>query len=385
MRIAIVTETWPPEVNGVALTVQGLVAQLGAQGHQIDLIRPRPGDRQAAPTPSAAVTPWLDELLVGGAALPRYPGLRIGLPAGGALRERWTRARPDALYVATEGPLGWSALKVAQSLGIASATGFHTRFDDFAKHYGAAWLTPLVFAWLRRFHNHAQATLVATEELLEFLRARGFSQVLKLARGVDTAQFSPAHRDSQLRARWGVDDAGLVVVHVGRLAPEKNLGLLFRAFRAVQTRQPAAKLVVVGDGPSKGAFASANPDVIFTGTLRNQELARHFASGDLFVFPSLTETFGNVTLEAMASGVPVVAFDYGAAREHLRHRTDGMAVAVGNDDALIEATQALADLASVRRAMGAAACARVAPLNPARVAADLAGLLASLKAPRKAA
>lgn len=369
MRIAIVTETWPHEINGVALTVQSFVEHLSAQGHDIDLVRP---DQDAPPAP---LPPHADELTVRGAAIPRYPGLRFGLPAGATLKARWLRHRPDAVYIATEGPLGWSAMRAANALRLPVATGFHTRFDDFVAHYGARWLTPVVFAWMRRFHNRGDATLVPTRELETFLRGSGFQHPMRLARGVDTRLFDPGRRDPALRAGWGLADDDLAVVHVGRIAPEKNLELAVEAFEAIRAEQPRARFVWIGDGPARAALEAAHPDHVFAGMRRGEDLARHFASADLFLFPSLSETFGNVTLESLACGVPVVAFDYGAAREHVRDGVDGRVVPTGRPDAFRDAALALARDPARRRRMAASGRALTRALDPAAVAAELARLL----------
>ncbi|WP_372012881.1 glycosyltransferase family 4 protein [Pseudoxanthomonas sp. 10H] len=372
MRYALVTETWPPEVNGVALTVQGLAHGLRARGHAVEVVRPRqPGDAR-----SAAEDGTLATLLLRGAALPRYPGLRFGLPATRLLARHWLQAPPDAVYVATEGPLGWSALRAAARLGIPVASGFHTRFDHYMRDYGMPWLEGTALSWMRRFHNRADATLVPTLELQEFLQARGFERVVRLARAVDSAQLSPSSRDDALRAAWGADAGTLVAIHVGRIAPEKNLDLAVRAFRAIQRQRPDARFVWVGDGPAREALARANPDFVFCGVRRGAELARHFASGDLFLFPSRSETFGNVTLEAMASGVPTVAFDSGAAREHLVHGVHG---ALADTDAgFVDAATRLAGDDLVLRAMGRAGRTAMLRLRPEQVAADFDALLAAL-------
>ena len=373
MQVAIVTETWPPEINGVALTVQSLARGLRTLGHAVEVVRPRRTEDQAQGADA------FDELLVTGASLPRYPGLRFGLPAQARLVAHWRARRPDAIYIATEGPLGHSALTAARRLGIPACTGFHTRFDDFARHYGVGWLTPLVFAGMRRFHNRAAATLVPTRELADFLSARGFRHVRQLARAVDTSAFHPRHRDDALRADWGVDAEAPAIVHVGRLAAEKNLDLLVRAFRAIRKHQPRARLVVVGDGPERARLAAAHPDIVFTGLRHGDDLARHYASADLFLFPSKTETFGNVTLEAMASGVPVVAFDYGAAREHITDMDVGARVPFGDGDAFVVAASELAGDPQRRARMTVQARRAVEDLDPARVSANFAALLASLR------
>jgi glycosyltransferase involved in cell wall biosynthesis len=369
MRYAIVSETWPPEVNGVALTVQGLEQGLRGRGHDVTVVRPRQDDDSIA---------HADTLLVRGAALPRYPGLKFGLPATRKLTRLWNATRPDAIYVATEGPLGWSALRAARRLGIPAATGFHTRFDTYMRDYGAAFLQQTALRWMRRFHNGGQATLVPTQELAGFLQAHGFANVVRLPRAVDTMQFDPNKRDRNLRSEWGLGDEDSAAIYIGRIAPEKNLGLAVRAFRELQRTCPTARFVWVGDGPSREQLARDNPDFIFCGVQRGEALARHFASGDLFVFPSHSETFGNVTLEAMASGVPTVAFDYGAAREILRDGVHGAAIADGDDAGFIAACSRIACDGTLRRAMGAAARDAVSGLRPEQVAADFDRILQSL-------
>lgn len=370
LRVAIVSETYPPEVNGVALTVHALEEGLRSLGHPLQVIRPCRAGEATHSDNARLVLPSLP--------LPGYPGLRIGLPAAGSLRAHWRLQRPDVVYVATEGPLGWSALSAARRLRIPVATGFHTRFDDYAARYGAPWLRGAVFAGLRRFHNRANATLVPTAELAQFLGARGFRDIALLQRAVDTVQFHPAHRSPALRAQWGVDDDTPVLIHVGRIAPEKNLDLAITAFRQAQQAQPRARFVLVGDGPDRAALARAHPDLIFSGTQRGASLSQHFASADLFVFPSLSETFGNVTLEAMASGIASVAFDYAASAEHLRDGEHGAAVAFGNAPAFVAATAVLAADPQRCRRMGRDARAAVSHLRPDTVARRFSQLLQQL-------
>jgi len=379
MRIAIVTETWPPEVNGVALTVHSLAQGLGALGHAIEVVRPRQEVRD-----STDAADGFDQILMPGAALPRYPGLRFGLPAHRRLHRRWSKQRPDVLYIATEGPLGLTALGAARRLRIPVSTGFHTRFDDYARHYGFGFLTPIVYAYLRRFHNRADATLVPTVELAAFLETNRFRNVRLLRRGVDTRQFHPGRRDAALRRAWKLGDDDIAVIYVGRIAPEKNLDLAVRAFRAIQRRHPSARYVLVGDGPARRALAAANPDFIFAGTLRGDDLARHYASGDLFLFPSLSETFGNVTLEALASGVPVIAYDYGAAREHMRAADVGACITRDDADSFVQAAVALTDDLPRLRRLRVSARAAVEALDPSSVAASFADLLAELTMRRAA-
>jgi glycosyltransferase involved in cell wall biosynthesis len=271
-------------------------------------------------------------------------------------------------------------VRTARRLGIPVATGFHTRFDAYAGAYGLRSLTPLVRSWLRLLHNSAGATVVPTHELREWLEREGFERVRVVARGVDTALFDPGRRSARLRERWGVGPDGLAVIYVGRIAAEKNLELAARAFARIRERHSTARFVWVGTGPKADEWRRAHPEYLFAGLRLGEDLAEHFASADLFLFPSLTETFGNVTLEAMASGVPTVAFDYGAARVHLRDGEQGRLVAREDDNAFIAAAAAVAGDAQMRRRMGESARRTALALSPRRVARDFVGLLSDLPA-----
>jgi glycosyltransferase involved in cell wall biosynthesis len=220
MRIAMVTETYPPEVNGVARTVQEMVEGLRRRGHTIRLARPRQG---------AADRPYLDgnlqEWLGRGIAIPRYPQLKMGIPAKGALLRQWRDWRPDIVHIATEGPLGWSALAAAEALSIPVASDFHTNFHWYSHHYGVGWLARPVMAYLRRFHNRAGCTLVPTGEMAAELVSCGIRGLRVVGRGVNPAVFSPAKRSTELRARWGATEDTPVALCVSRFAPEKNFPL----------------------------------------------------------------------------------------------------------------------------------------------------------------
>ena len=335
-HVCIVTETYAPEINGVASTLGRLASGMRARGHTVSLVRPR------QPIDVARRRPEPGTLLVTGMRLPGYKGLQLGLPAGAALRAAWSRNRPDAVYVATEGPLGWSAARAGAALGIRVCSGFHTNFDRYVRHYGAGWLRRPVAAYLRRFHNTTAGTLVSTEGLRDELRAAGFERLGVLGRGVDRVRFDPGRRSPALRAAWGATHEDLVALYVGRLAPEKNVELAVAAYRAMQQTGWGLRFVVVGDGPLGATLASAHPDLVFRGFRTGDDLAAHYASADVFLFPSETETFGNVTLEAMASGLAVVAYDYAAAHVHVEHGVTGVLVEPGDRDGFIRAATALA-------------------------------------------
>lgn len=345
LRVAVVTETWPPEVNGVAQTMAQVVRGLRERGHLLQLVRPCQGaDDHAIEDDRYA------EVLTRSLPLPRYPQLRMGLPCAGALKKLWTRQRPDAVHIVTEGPLGWSALRAAEQLKLPVVSDFRTNFHAYSRHYGVGWLRAPAMAYLRHFHNRTACTMVPTEALRSELAAAGFKRLAVVARGVDTQLFNPARRSTALRASWGAGTDTLVVMCVGRLAPEKNLDLLLAAADAMRGDQPQLRLVLVGDGPDRARLARQCPGAHFAGVRRGDDLAAHYASADAFVFPSTSETFGNVIPEAMASGLAVLAFDHAAAGQLLRHGDNGLLVGPGDSAGFCRMAQRLAaDQALVRR------------------------------------
>jgi len=358
LRIAVVTETYPPEVNGVAMTVGRLVNGLQARNHQVQLIRPRQNaDDQPHPTAT------LSEHLQRGIALPRYEGLKMGLPAKSGLTRLWTRQRPDVVQIATEGPLGWSALAAANKLRLPVASDFHTNFHSYSSHYGFGLLRRAIVAHLRKFHNKSAVTLVPTEGIRRELLSYGYENLEIIGRGVDTALFHPGRRDTALRTRWGVTGGQTVVLYVGRLAPEKNLALVFRAFDAMRETDPLVRLVLVGDGPERAVWQGKRPDAIFCGTQIGEALAAHYASADVFLFPSLTETWGNVTIEAMASGLAVLAYDCAAAEEVIRHGENGLKAPPEDETAFVDQAISLAQSQALQQRLGRAAAARAAQLS----------------------
>ena len=353
LRLALVTETYPPEVNGVAMTVARLVDGLRARGHQLQLVRPRQHAHEAGV--SATATDPFHELLLRGLPIPRYPQLKMGMPAGRALLRRWKWQRPDLVHIATEGPLGWSALQAALQLGLPVTSDFRTNFHAYSQHYGIGWLHRPIMSYLRSFHNRTHCTMVPTEGLRQSLIQEGLHNVAVVARGVDTQQFTPERRSDALRATWGAGPQTRVVACVGRLAPEKNLELQLRAIDAMHSSQPDSRLLLVGDGPLRAALQARCPQAVFAGNRSGDDLAAHYASADVFVFPSVTETFGNVTPEAMASGLPVLAFDYAAAGRLIRHGDNGLVAPLRDSDAFIAQARWLALQADRGAALGRAA------------------------------
>jgi glycosyltransferase involved in cell wall biosynthesis len=336
-------------------------------------VRPRQGQ---ADLPNSQ--PGIEELLTPGVPLPLYQQLRMGFTWPGTLVQRWRRWRPDLVHVATEGPLCWSAVQAARRLGLPVSSDLRTNFHAYSRHYGMGWLHGPVLAYLRGFHRRTRCTMVPTEALRRELAAQGFEDLRVVARGVDTQLYAPERRSEALRATWGAAPDDLVLVCVGRLAAEKNLTVLIAAYEQLRQHDPRARLLLVGDGPLRTALQARCPQAIFAGQRSGSDLAAHYASADLFAFPSLTETFGNVTPEAMASGLPVVAYDYAAAGQLLRQGESGLLVPPGDAGAFIDAVTALAADPARRRALGAQARATAITLGWDDVVARFEALLLQL-------
>lgn len=342
LRILLVTETYPPEINGVAMTTQRLVAGLRARGHWVGVVRPRQRLEHGE----------ADTWLVRGLPIPKYPGLRLGLPAWRQLGKIMEQQRPDLVHVVTEGPLGWAAVLAARSRRLPLTSGYHTHFAQYSRHYGVGWLMPLISGWIDALHRRCQATLVPTPDLAEALTARGIPNVHSIGRGVDTGLFNPARRDAELRDLWGLDDNDLACLFVGRLAPEKNLELVIQAYDAIAAKHPGTRMVWVGYGPSLAGLRAAHPHHVFAGPRTGEDLAAHYASADLFLFGSLSETWGNVITEALASGLGVVTYRRAAAEILIENGVNGFAIESHDVNAFITTAQALAAKPALRRRLG---------------------------------
>lgn len=313
LHITLISETFPPEINGLATTLGRLSEGLLQRGHQVELVRPRVSMHK--------------------------------------LIRRWRRQRPDVLYIATEGPLGLSALRAARRLGITVVSGFHTNFQEYASEYGLGLLARLLTQYLRWFHRRTHTTLVPSISQHVELQRRGFDNLTLLGRGVDSQLFNPGRRSQTLREQWGLEENDIALLHVGRLGPEKNLGVLQRCLHAARLSYPQRniRLIVVGDGPQRSALQHQLPDARFCGVQQGEALAEHYASADIFLFPSLTETFGNVVLEALAAGLGVVAYDQAAAAQHIRHGHSGALAMPGDEEAFVDACNWLVEDAEALR------------------------------------
>ena len=348
-RLAVVTETYPPEVNGVAMSMARVVDELHRRNHDVQLIRPRQKPQ------SASSHPHVDEVLTRGLPVPLYPNLRMGVPSKRALVQLWAKHRPDVVHIATEGPLGWSALQAAQHLELPVTSDYRTNFHAYGRHYKVGLFSKAILGYLRKFHNRCDATMAPTEHIRRLLADQGFERLHAVGRGVDTQRFDPARRSDMLRGEWGAGPDDLVCGYVGRLAPEKNLAAVVAAFRALLRQHPRSRLVWVGDGPMRAELLARVPEAHFVGQRSGDDLATHYASLDVFLFPSLTETFGNVTTEALASGCAVAAFRSAAAGELIDTGLNGVLAQDESEAAFVAAAlQAGQDLAT-RRRLGAGA------------------------------
>lgn len=272
MKILVATDAWHPQVNGVVRTYERLTEEAARLGHEITLLTPAEFNTVPCPT---------------------YPEIRLSLPGYNYIIERLDLINPDAVHIATEGPIGWMTRRYCKKRGVPFTTSFHTRFPEYvSSRFGvpASW----IYAWQRYFHNAGEGVMVASGSLARDLEARGFQRIMPWTRGVDTELFRP--RDVRI-----FGSGKPVFVYVGRVAIEKNI----EAFLALDLD---GQKVVVGAGPQLETLKSKYDNVIFTGKLSGDALAEAYASADVFVFPSLTDTFGIVLLEAMASGVPVAAY-----------------------------------------------------------------------------
>jgi glycosyltransferase involved in cell wall biosynthesis len=350
LNIAVVTETYPPEINGVANTLKYTVAGMLSRGHRVHVIRPR---QQGDDQPSRRTA--YSETLVNGFGLPMYRELRFGSPARFTIGKLWKQQRPDVIYISTEGPLGFAALMAALNHDIPVVSGFHTHFENYSRYYHLGILENLILGYLRFFHNRTRRTLVPTAALAADLRAKKFQNISIFPRGVDTELFSPARRRHDLRRQWGVGEDDIVVLYVGRLAAEKNLKLAEQAFRQMQRQHDRLRFVLVGDGPERGNLETQNPDFVFCGNQTGETLAEHYASGDVFLFPSMSETYGNVILEALASGLPVIGYDYASLAEVIRDAENGYTAPLGNEAQFIKAAQQMVRKPDSIRAMSVAA------------------------------
>ena len=371
VRIGLVSDTYTPQVNGVTTVVRRIVSLLRAQGHEALVVAPR--------YPSMAAPPDLRELRIPSLPFPLYPDIRLSLPPFRQVTDFFDAAPPDVVHVHTEGALGLAGRRWALRQKVPLVTTFHTNFPEYSRHYGVGFLEPLVWRWLRWFHRPARVTFTPGQAVRDDLARRGLPQATLWGRGVDPHFFHPGRRDHSWR-RWlaGGDDT-LIVLHVGRLAHEKNLGALIEAWRQTyEVLGQRATFVVAGEGPERRRIESHLPFVRLLGFLPREDLATLYASADVSVFPSHTETCGLVALEAMASGSAVIAADAGGFRESIQAGTTGLLVPAHEPRGYRDAIVALAGDPAGRFALAAAARDYALSRDVARENAELLDCYAGL-------
>lgn len=327
LKIAIVTETWPPEINGVALSLMQLCRGLQNQGHKILLIRPEQKAQCYDFVPNK-------ECLVNGQSIPKYPDMKFGWPQFLKVSQAISAFTPDVVHIVTEGPLGFTALHAAKTRRIPVSSGFHSQFQEFSRFFDLAFLVKPIQSYLRWFHNATQLTCVPSRDTEIALREFGVTcPLVVVGRGIDTDRFSSQRYSAQLRQQWGADENTTVLIYVGRLSSEKEVNVVIDAYSALRKQsQRQVKLVLVGDGPDRSRLEKmpGAEHVIFMGSLSGTQLAEAYASANVFVFASQVETFGNVVIEAMASGLPIIAYDYACAQLHGKHTQTGWLCSIGD-------------------------------------------------------
>lgn len=360
-RALYCTDTYPPQVNGVSVVTALSVQGLRQRGWEVEVIAPRYPESQQNPFVSVG-TPSLDAewtTAVPSLPMPLYPDLRLAAPPAAAIHTVLERFKPDIVHVATEFMIGRTGQRLAMQRAIPVVSSYHTDFSRYAASYGMPWLRRPVSQYLARFHRRSRRVYTPGHPAREELGRLGVTDVEVWGRGVDITTFHPARKDLGLRRAYAADDA-LLLLHVGRLAPEKGVERILDAFRAarleVGSRTPM-HLVIAGSGPREPALRRmADQHVTFLGNLdRARVLPRLYASADAFLFASETETLGLVILEAMASGIPVVATPAGGVADHLVDGQNGLAFAAGDTAEMTRAIVRLAQSPRLRRqlALGA--------------------------------
>ncbi len=346
MRIALFSDTYPPQRNGVALILDRLVRHLSERGDEVLVVAPEAGDGND----TVALPDGAELVRVPGMPLPRYPDLKVAAPFSRGVARRVRPFQPDVIHLVTEWGVGLLGLRAARRLGRSAVASFHTYIPRYLPYYGFGWASETCWRYLRWFHNQAAVTFSPSEATRSILLDRGIRNVRIWSRGVDLERFNPAHRHSGTRLRHGPDDA-LHLLYVGRLTPEKDLPVLFEAYQRINSVRPDLKvqLVLAGDGAYSPRTRAAAPlGVTFAGYLENERLGAAYASADVFVFPSRTETLGNVVLEALASGLPVVGVAEGGILENVRDGVNGLLSHPGSADSFARRILELAENPSLR-------------------------------------
>lgn len=331
IHVAVITATFPPDINGVSRVVRMLVDGLLAEGHTVTLIVPKCSKPER-------VNYKHDNLVmkqVLGAPIPMYPELKVGLTTPRSVRKFLEKNKPDIAYIATEESLGMVSLAACKKLKIPTVSGFHTNFDQYTASYGVGFAMKPLIKVLTNFHNKNHVTVTFSDESVDRIKKSGVKNVEKIQKGIDSELFHTKRRSNDFRKSIGVTDKDMLIAYIGRAAAEKNIPLSIKAFREMQAVLPSAKMLVVGDGPVRKKLEKENHDIVFVGAKSGEELAQAYASADVFLYASETETFGNVVPEAMSSGGVVVTYDYAAGKMFIDHGVNGYVVPLSDEKRFI--------------------------------------------------
>lgn len=347
-RVALFTGAYNHIADGVSLTLNRLVDYLERRGTKVRVFAPTVDDPPVdhhgtlVPVPSFRA--------------PGRPDYRVSLGLSPSVRRQLEAFRPTLFHIATPDLLGYQALQLAQDWDVPVVSSYHTHFSSYLKYYHLSFLEGMLWTYLRHFYQQCKHVYVPSPSIADELRAHGITDGIRLwPRGVETDTFNPSHRSMAWRRHLGIGDDEVVVSFVSRLVWEKGLDVYADVIARLEAAQIPHRSLIVGDGPARRELEAQLPNTLFTGYLSGDALARAYASSDVFLFPSDTETFGNVVTEAMASGLPTVCANAGGSADHVEHGTTGYLAPAGDADAFFDATAHLVTDAALRQRMGAAA------------------------------
>jgi phosphatidylinositol alpha 1,6-mannosyltransferase len=351
MRIAIFSEVYWPMVSGVGVTLDRLTRELKLRGHEVRVYSASYAlPEGTSDRPEVHRSPSIPLFL--------YPDVQWAFPRPREILADLALFRPDVVHVATEFALGLAGIKAARQLGVPIIASAHTDYQKYAQRYGVGFVLQMGWLYLRWFYNQAEQVLVPSRVYERSLNGRGVKHTGLWTRGVDPAEFHPRFRSLSYRAQFGVGPDDLLVTYIGRLAKEKDLRRLIAGWEVLRAERGNAQLVLVGRGPLEDELRErAIPGVHLTGLLSGRELSEAYASADLFVFPSSTETFGNSLLEAMASGLPALSVQAGGVLEFARHGENAWLVGPHDTPALTAALARLMKNAGLRAQLSRGALA----------------------------
>ena len=363
MRIAVFSDTYFPQVSVILGKMKDYMKQ-----NDIEYLYFVPGD---------AAEPGV--FTFGGAKFPLYPELLITMPGYHKIEKILNEFRPDMVHLATEFSLGWQGMKYALRHDLPLTSTYHTNFVQYLRYYGMPFLERPGWRYLRWFHNRCLVNFSPSVSTLRLLEEHGIPNLRHCPHGIDSELFNPLYRSEELRSRYVSGSEGIILLYVGRIAPEKDLEVLMEAAGLLNRRGLEYKLLMVGDGPSRHKLEELNiENILFLGYQRGQELYDLYASADIFVFPSVTETFGNVVLEAMASGLPVVAALAGGVEDNLLPGQNGLAFKPGDAFDMAGQIELLMTRAEMRRTLARGALEHARSRSWDEILADFYHVLGGL-------